>query len=103
GDRMRRREFMAGLGGAVACPLAARAQQPGMPVVGVLSGGAGDANADFPVALRKGLNEAGYFEGQNVTIEYRLAGGQIDRLPAFAADLVRHQVAVIAVSGGTIP
>jgi putative ABC transport system substrate-binding protein len=99
---MKRREFIAGLGGAVSWPVWAGGQQAALPVVGVLSGGAGDANADFPVALRKGLNEIGYSEGQNVTIEYRLAGGQIDRVPALAAELVLRQVAVIAVSGGTM-
>jgi putative ABC transport system substrate-binding protein len=97
---MRRREFIAGLAGAtVALPLAARAQQPALPVIGFLNGGSADAGARYVAAFRKGLNETGYVEGQNVTVEYHWLAGQYDRLPALAAELVRRRVAVIATSG----
>jgi putative tryptophan/tyrosine transport system substrate-binding protein len=97
---MRRRDFIQGIiGSAGAWPLAVLAQQPTMPVVGFIRDGSADANARNAAAFRKGLNEAGYVEGQNVTVEYHWLEGQYDRLPALVADLVRRQVAVIATPG----
>ena len=99
-DQLRRREFITLLGGtAMAWPLAARAQQATMPVIGFLRNTSAAASAPLLVALRKGLNESGYVEGQNVTIEYRWAEGQDDRLPGMAADLVQHRCAVIIGAG----
>jgi putative ABC transport system substrate-binding protein len=93
---MRRREFMSLFGGtAVAWPLAARAQQPALPVVGFINGGSAEASAPIAAAFRKGLNETGTIEGQNATVEYHWLEGHYDRLPALMADLVRRQVAVI--------
>ena len=97
---MRRREFITFMGGvAVAWPLAARAQQPVMPVVGVVSGESQETSVLRAGAFRKALNEAGYVEGQNVTVEYHWLDGQYDRLPPLMADLVRRHVAVIAAPG----
>jgi putative tryptophan/tyrosine transport system substrate-binding protein len=99
-----RRQFLSTLGGAtVAWPLAALAQQPAMPVVGFLSSLAAEVQAAQLPPFLQGLRESGYVEGQNVKIEYRLAMGQYDRLPALAADLVQRQVSVIAAMAGSAP
>src|SRR6516225_9255957 len=94
---MKRREFITVLGGTVAAwPRAARAQQPNMPVVGFLNGGSPDGYATYVTGFRRGLNDTGYVEGKNVTVDYQWARGQYERLQLMAADLVRRKVAVIA-------
>jgi putative tryptophan/tyrosine transport system substrate-binding protein len=97
---VKRREFILAFGGAAAYPLAARAQQPAMPVIGYLESRSPDGMTDRLRAFRQGLKDTGYVEGENVRIEYRWAENQVDRLPVLAAELVRQRVNVIATGGG---
>jgi len=99
---MRRREFITLLGGAVASPLAARAQQPALPVIGFMSGRSPEDSTHLVAAFRQGLAENGFVEGQTVAIEFRWADGDYDRLPALAADLVSRKVAVLVGVGGDV-
>src|SRR5580692_10220252 len=98
---MKRREFIAGLGGApVSLPIVARAQQLAVPVIGFLSSGSNDfQNANFVAGFRQGLKEVGYIEGQNIAIEFRWGEGQYDRLETMAADFVRRRVSVLFAGG----
>jgi len=98
-SHIERRKFLATLGGTViAWPLAARAQQPTMPVIGLLRSSPASGSTHLVAAFHRGLKESGFVEGQNVTIEYRWADGHLERLPALAADLIRRPVAVIVAN-----
>jgi putative ABC transport system substrate-binding protein len=96
---MRRRDFIAGLAGAAAWPVAARAQQTAMPVIGFLSSAAPGGYQNLLIAFRKGLADLGYSEGRNIIVEYRWAEGRFDRLPALAADLVQRDATIIVTTG----
>jgi putative tryptophan/tyrosine transport system substrate-binding protein len=98
-DRMRRRQFITLLGSMAAAPLAARAQQPALPVVGLLNAGSPEQLVEPMAAFRKGLSETGYVEGRNLAFEFRWAHNDLRRMPDMAADLVRRRVAVIAAPG----
>src|SRR5437764_2757401 len=102
-DRVRRRELMLLLGGAMTATPAVRAQQKAMPVIGYLGGASPGPFGPFVAAFRQGLTETGYVEGQNLAIEYRWAESNFDRLPSLAADLVNRDVKLIATSGGPLP
>ena len=101
---MRRREFITlAVGAAASCSVAARAQQPALPLIGYLHASSPEPMSRFISAFKGGLKESGYIDGQNVTIEFRFAEGHPDRLPALAAELVRRQVTVIATGGAEFP
>ncbi len=99
---MKRRDFIILLGGAATWPFAARAQQPAMPIVGFVTGRSSEESARLGAAFRKGLNQTGYVDGQNVMVEYHWLEGQFDRVPSLIADFVRRHVAVIATPGFTV-
>jgi putative ABC transport system substrate-binding protein len=99
---VKRREFITLLGVAATWPLAARAQQPGMPVIGFLNSQSPEGYTGWLRGFRQGLKDAGYVEGENLTIEYRWAHNELDRLPALASELVHRHIAVIVTSGGTL-
>ena len=96
---MKRREFIVGLGGAVAWPAVGRAQQPKMPLIGYLSSRSSESDTSMLVAFSQGLTESGYVEGRNVAIEYRFSNGEYDHLPTMFAEMTRQQVAVIVFTG----
>jgi putative ABC transport system substrate-binding protein len=98
-DRLKRRDFITLLAGAVSWPVVASAQQRPLPVIGFLNGSSSDGYAPQVRAFQQGLKQAGYVEGETVSIEYRWAGGQYNRLPELANDLVKRQVAIIAAAG----
>jgi putative tryptophan/tyrosine transport system substrate-binding protein len=100
-DQLKRRDFITLVGGAMARPLEARAQQPTLPVIGYLSTRSPQTDATTVAGFRHGLNQAGYFEGRNVWVEFRWASGQFDRLPSMAEELVRRGIAVLVTAGGT--
>src|SRR5215467_14153495 len=100
--KMKRREFITLLGGAAAWPLAARAQQPAMPIVGLVNGRAAQDAVRNAAAFRSGLNETGYVENQNVMVEYHWLEGQYNRLPSLMDELIRRRVAVIATPGSRL-
>jgi putative tryptophan/tyrosine transport system substrate-binding protein len=98
--QVNRRKFIAAVGGAVAWPLAARAQQPTVPVIGFLNSASLEAVADRVRGFRQGLKDTGYLEGESVAVEYRWSNGRVDQMPALASELVQRKVAVIAATGG---
>src|SRR5215831_21142515 len=102
-DRLHRRDFITLLGGTAAWPLAARAQQPAVPVIGFLRTAAAASSAHLVKAFREGLNAGGFIEGQNVAVEYRWAGDQPHRVSGLATDLVQRRVALIVTNGIAVP